>query len=187
MPLTQAQVWTFFWLHIGVILVVTSYYTLAAAIWPNMAARAAIRFGQRWWLTLLIGLLVSIPVVLVSILLATAGPVQAIGVIGLMAWFLLGLVGGSGMALHVGRHGQPEMPPAKAAMRGGLLIGFSWALPLIGWLFVLPLTIAMGVGCLILGWMPIRPPHAHVPQQPTQPGGGHDEQGFAYAQREEMP
>jgi len=182
MPLTDAHVWLFFWLHIGVILVVTAYYLLAAAVWPNMAARGAARFGRRWWLATLIGVLVSAPLVLGSAVFANLPPLQFIGVILFLGWIMLGLFGGAGIALHVGRHGQAEVPAARAALRGGLMISLSWALPLIGWFFILPLTIATGIGCLILGWIPVRTTPETI--QALKPGaGGSDETGFSFADR----
>lgn len=155
--LTTAQVWAILLIHVGIILVVTAYYTVTAALLPGLSERAAARFGQRPWLAALVGVLISLPWVVVALgMMGRGGPVAGIGsVIGLL-WILCGLVGGGGLALHVGRGGD-DRRPSHATIRGGLLITLAWMLPLIGWFFVLPLSIATGIGCLLLGMLPRRP------------------------------
>ena len=58
MPPTMATVWTFLLIHVGVILVVTAYYSLGAALAPGLAERSRDRFARRPWLPILIGVAV---------------------------------------------------------------------------------------------------------------------------------
>ena len=160
-----ALVYTYFFIHIGVILVVCAYYALSAAIAPNITYRARVRFARRPWLPALIGLGLSVPWVLASIVLMQLpfGPVKFLGAVIGSLWILCGLVGGAGIAQQVGR-GTFDPNAGESSwvhsVRGGLFITLTWILPLIGWLGMLPLTLATGIGCLLLGFIPLRQPVA---------------------------
>ena len=159
----SATVWTIFFIHIGIVLVATSYFALSAALAPRVTERARIRFAQRPWLPLLIGGLVSLPWVVIALVLMNqpVAGVKFIGAVTGSAWILLGLIGGAGVAQHIGRapHSSDVHAPAVwiDAIRGGLFITLTWVLPLVGWFAMLPLTLAAGIGCLILGIVPMRP------------------------------
>ena len=58
---THAVVYTWLFVHIGVILVVTSYYTLGAALAPGLTERARKQFARRPWLPIVVGLAISVP------------------------------------------------------------------------------------------------------------------------------
>jgi len=177
--LTIAQVLTFLLIHLGVVLVVTAYYALAASILPNVTERAALRFGRRFWLPGVVGVLISAPWVSL-VLMQAGGPVGGVGAVIGLAWLFCGLVGGAGIALHVGRAGE-RRHATHASIRGGLLITLSWILPLLGWFFVLPLTLATGVGCLILGLFPVKGAQASAQPEPATPGGGRPDAGLAFS------
>ena len=159
-----AYVMMIVFLHLGVVLVVTSYYAFSAALAPRITHRARLRFAQRPWLPLVIGAGVSLPWVLIALVLLqqpVAG-LKFIGAVALSTWVLLGLVGGAGVAQHIGRGMTTSDAHAPSAwsdsIRGGLFITLTWVLPLVGWFAMLPLTLATGVGCLILGLFPMRQP-----------------------------
>jgi len=155
-----AQVTAFLLIHLGVILVVTAYYTTSAAIAPRLTERARLRLARRPWLPVLIGLLVSGPWVLAALVLLSlpAGGAKFLGVVIGCLWIFCGLVGGGAIAQHVGRPAQAGHGPDLSwlhSVRGGLLITLTWVLPFIGWMGMLPLTLASGVGCLITGLFPM--------------------------------
>ena len=154
----SAQVWTWFFVHVGVIMVVCAYYTLSAAIAPGMTHRARLRFARHPWLPAIIGIALSLPWVIASIILlrANLGPVKFLGAVVGGAWILCGLIGGAGIAQQVGMGAANVQASWIHSIRGGLFITLTWVLPLIGWLVMLPLTLATGVGCLVLGVFPIR-------------------------------
>ena len=159
-----AYVMMIFFLHLGVVLVATSYFAFSAALAPRITHRARVRFAMRPWLPMLIGAGVSLPWVLIALVLLqqpVAG-LKFVGAVALSAWVLLGLVGGAGVAQHIGRppHNGDLHSPAvwTDSIRGGLFITLTWVLPLVGWFAMLPLTLATGVGCLILGLFPMRQP-----------------------------
>ena len=155
---TSAFVTALLLIHVGVILVVTAYYTVGAVLAPGLTERARIRFAGRPWLAVLIGLAISVPWVVAAIALLNA-PFAAVKFVGAALgclWVFLGLMGGAGIAQHVGRAEAGSGPTWTQTVRGGLLISLTWALPLVGWLGMLPLTMAAGIGCFVLGMLPLR-------------------------------
>jgi hypothetical protein len=158
MPITSATVWFWVFIHLGIIIVVSAYYTLSAALVPQLTERARIRFARRPWAPALIGLAVSLPWVFSSIVLMNLplGPVKLAGATLGSLWILLSLIGGAAIAQHVGQGGLGSESWIRG-MRGGLFITLTWVLPLVGWLIMLPLTLATGIGCLLLGLLPMRP------------------------------
>lgn len=157
---TSAFVTAMLLIHVGVILVVTAYYAVGAVLAPGLTERARIRFAGRPWLAVLIGLAVSVPWVLAAIGLLNAplAPVKFVGAVVGCLWVLFGLLGGAGIAQHVGRTHADASPDWAQTVRGGMFISLTWLLPLVGWLGMLPLTMAAGIGCFVLGLFPIREP-----------------------------
>jgi uncharacterized protein (DUF1800 family) len=156
--MTSAVVYTYLFIHLGIILVVTAYYAVGAMLAPGMTARARIRFARRPWLPVLVGLACSVPWVLAAILLlnAASAPLRFAGATIGCLWVLAGLLGGAGIAQHVGGPRDADDVTWVHSVRGGLFISLTWILPLVGWLGMLPLTLAAGVGCLLLGVVPMR-------------------------------
>ncbi|MCA9286821.1 MAG: hypothetical protein KDA22_16470 [Phycisphaerales bacterium] len=149
--ITTAHVYTWLFIHLGVFLVAAAYYAVGAAVLPRLTARSEARFARRPWLPALVGVAVSVPWVVIGIaLLPGGGPKALVGAILLGLWMVAGLVGGAGMAQHIGRLGSAPTGWCTVA-RGGLLIALTWALPIVGWVVMLPLSLATGLGCLVLG------------------------------------
>ena len=161
---TTAVVYTFLFIHIGVILVVASYYTFGASLAPQMTERGRIRFARRPWLPIVIGTLVSVPWVVIALVALNmpSGAVKFAGAALGSLWILSGLLGGASIAQHIGRV-DGQSPTWSQTFRGGLLIVLTWILPIVGWLVMLPMTLCAGVGCLLLGILPMR-------SQPSMPG-----------------
>jgi hypothetical protein len=163
-----AQVTSIVFIHLAVILVVTAYYTFSAALAPRITQRARLRFARRPWLPVLIGIGLSLPWVVASLVLMQqplAGVKFAGAFLGCL-WVLCGLIGGAGMAQHIGRARDGDSPGEMSwvhSVRGGLCITLTWVLPLVGWLGMLPLTLATGIGCLALGLLPQRPAEVATP------------------------
>ena len=165
---TSAVVYSFLFLHIGVILVVAAYYTLGASLAPRITERARLRFARRPWLPIMLGLLMSIPWIGISIVLLNvpAAGLQFFGAASASLWFLCGLLGGASIAQYIGRvEGEPMS--WSHTFRGGLFVVLTWILPIVGWLVMMPLTLAAGIGCLILGLLPMKqsPAQEHLPVQ----------------------
>lgn len=161
---TSAAVYTILFIHVGVILVVTAYFTVGAAVAPTLTSRARHRFAQRPWLPAVIGLAISVPWIVAALVLLNlpSGAFKFAGAFLGCTWILAGLVGGAGIAQHIGR-GREDTAEWIQTVRGGLFISLTWILPLVGWLGILPLTLATGVGCLVLGLFPVRAKNEVVP------------------------
>jgi hypothetical protein len=154
-----ATVTTILFVHVGIILVVSAYYALSAALAPRITERGRIRFANRPWLPALIGLFISVPWVVASLVLmqTPAAPLKFVGALLGCLWILGGLIGGASIAQHVGRASVPSGSASWVhSVRGGLFITLTWVLPLVGWLGMLPLTLATGLGCLLMGLFPMR-------------------------------
>jgi hypothetical protein len=158
--ITTATVYTILFIHIGVILVATSYFVFSAALAPNITARGRMRFSRQPWLPTIIGVLVSAPWVIAAMILMGQDRLPAgkfAGAVLGCLWILSGLIGSAAIAQHVGRGGRTGDDSWVTTVRGGLFLTLTWVLPLVGWLGMLPLTLATGVGCLVLGLFPTRP------------------------------
>jgi hypothetical protein len=169
MYISTATVLIWVFIHLGVILVVCAYYALSAALAPNLTEKARIRFARRPWLPALIGLAASVPWVAASLILMSAplGGLKFAGATLGTLWVLLALVGGAGIAQHIGQGSTSGGGETWVrSMRGGLFITLTWILPLVGWMIMLPLTLASGVGCLVLGMFPMRPQSVPALSQP---------------------
>ena len=151
---THAVVYTFLFVHIGVILAATSYFTLGAALAPALTSRARKQFATKPWYPIVVGFLISVPWMLVGITLFRQGPAVAkfVGAAFGCLWILFGLIGGAGIAQHVGGcENSSNRVSWIQTFRGGLFISLTWVIPLVGWLVMLPLTLSGGIGCLVLG------------------------------------
>lgn len=154
---TSAVVYSFLFIHLGLILVVAAYYTLGASMAPQLTERARLRLARRPWLPVLIGLALSVPWVVIALVLMNlpSGAVKFAGAALLAMWVLGGLLGGASIAQHIGRV-DGESFRWSHTFRGGLFVVLTWILPIVGWLVMLPLTLAAGIGCLVLGLFPMR-------------------------------
>ncbi len=162
---THASVLAYLFLHVGLILVVTAYFTVGAVLAPTFVERARTRLVKRPWLAVLIGLALTIPWAGSSLLMI--GSVNAVvkfaGAAMLSLWVLAGLFGGAAIARQIGEPNTSSAAAWRPALRGGLLLSLTWILPVVGWLIALPLTLATGVGCLALGLAPDRSSTPVVP------------------------
>jgi uncharacterized membrane protein SpoIIM required for sporulation len=153
----------FLFIHIGIVLVVTAYYALSSAVAPDLVEQGRACFARRPWRPILLGALISLPWLLISLAMANAAValLKFVGVVLICIWVLLGLVGGAGIAQHIGHHGTNDTSPGQQTIRGGLIISLTWILPVVGWLGMLPLTLCAGIGCFTMAMWSRR-------QQPAQ-------------------
>ncbi len=142
---------------LGSYLVIISYWLLATALFPRLVERCESRYTERPVRTVLAGALVVVPLLILSTALGQASlpGVKLIALVLALLPVLGGLFGSAGLARRVGS-GLPavrdEVEPWRKVWRGGLVLAFTFLLPLIGWFFVFPLTLASGCGALLLAW-----------------------------------
>lgn len=147
--LTTAVVYTWFLVHVGVLLVVSAWAVVVGALFPGFTARGVARLENRLWVPLLTGLAISIPVIVIAflLLLVPNGAAKFIGAVVASLWVLVSLCGLAAVARRVG--GGASL---GAVFRGGLLMTLTWMLPFVGWFIALPLTLSLGLGCVVLGF-----------------------------------
>ena len=136
-------------------LVIISYWLLAASLFPAMVERCQARYTSRPWRTIFLGLLTALPVFFVGAALGKMAHPAAklVGTIIMLLVVTIGLLGSAGLARRVGV-GLPSerdaREPWRRVWRGGLVLGLTFLLPLVGWFLVLPVTLVSGFGAFVL-------------------------------------
>lgn len=151
-----AEILQWFLLILGAFLTLNAHWLGAHALCPALVTRARTQYERRPVFVTLIGLLIAVPTLLVTVVLATKLPhplVQA-GAIGLgLVLVLLALVGSAGLVERIGL-GLPAAhdatQPWRRLVRGGVVLGFAFLMPFLGWFVLLPWTLVSGLGAVAL-------------------------------------
>lgn len=152
--MNMAGVLRIVFLVVGMVIALVCYWLLFEACAPARVERARLNYERRPVRTFLLGLLVSAPVVVVTVVLLTAPvrPLKALGAVAMMLLILTGLLGSAGFARLIGERLSSPLDacqPWRRVLRGGFVLSVSFALPFIGWVLALPLTLISGVGAAI--------------------------------------
>jgi hypothetical protein len=141
---------------LGILTIYVSYWLLAEALFPDLVQRASGQYSKPLRITF-VGIAAALaPVVLGLILSKLPNPLLKLtGITLLVAPAMLGLAGSAGLTLRIGA-GLPspmdETQPWRRVLRGGIVLAFSFLLPVVGWI-VLPLWVLVsGFGALVLCW-----------------------------------
>lgn len=138
----------FMWVAIalGFVVALPCLWLIGLALWPKASAKraemAALGIGK----SILLGLIPLLVTIAIASKLGKGGIVAVLPVAGLMLW---GFASADGLAIFVGREVWPhlgELQPWKQTLRGGLLLVGAALLPLVGWIFILPLLGVLGWG-----------------------------------------
>jgi len=153
-PITSAEVYAWFFVHLGVLLVAAAWMTVAALMSPNITRRCAEVIGGKPWRSFFLGFtLFFLGVILFAAMNAIpfAGGKFIAVVIGLTV-ILFGLFGAGGFVRCLAsRATSGQGSPTVRSLYGiSLLVALTWLLPLIGWFLALPLTLILGLGSLVL-------------------------------------
>jgi len=131
-------------------------------LFPNLIARAQTRIAKSlassFWLGLIVVIALLIPIVVLFAL--PIGPAKSLGWILLAASLALSSIGSAGIAAHLGeqmkRMGNP-FNPLGAFVRGSIILELAGFFPILGWFFLLPLSLITAFGATafaLLNWMP---------------------------------
>ena len=160
----MADVFLWLFLVLGLLTVLVATWVFAVAVHP-----AGVRASQEYYRAapgrlLGRGTLVALPLGVLGLALATAGPaaaLRAVGVVLLTALVGAALVGAAGAAALVGaglpssRHGGAAAGELdgtwRATLRGGTVLALVALVPGPGWLLVLPALLVSGVGAVSHG------------------------------------
>jgi len=149
-----ADILMWFLLIAGTYIVINGYWLTTTGLFPEFVDRCRERIRRAPFQPLLLGLAGTVPSVVIGIaMLRAASPsLKFCGATVLLLLILVGLMGSAGLAAQVGAglgsytDGRPAW---KRVWRGGMVLGLTFILPLIGWLLILPGTLIIGVGATI--------------------------------------
>ena len=139
---------------LGIMAIYVSYWLLAQALFPAMVERACRNYAKPLRISL-IGLGAAVvPVVLGLALAKTPNPLlKMIGITLVVAPAMLGLAGSAGLTLRIGA-GLPspvdETQPWRRVLRGGVVLAFSFLLPVVGWIVIPLWVLVSGLGAFII-------------------------------------
>lgn len=152
----MADVLTWFLLILGTLLVLGANWIGAFALFPGLVERSAQRYGRRPVAATVLGLVVGVPVFVVGLGTIKAIGHPLVGVLitgGLMIPLLLALAGSAGLALRIGA-GMPApidaAQPWRRVLRGSVILGLTFLMPILGWFVLLPWALISGLGAALM-------------------------------------
>ncbi len=170
--MTMAYVLTWVVCIIAAMLMFLAYWLAAAALGPNVVARAAAQYRRPVRLTLL-GLLMVVPLVLLGIgCLKLNNPFFVIIGIGLLAFpVIVGMIGSAGLCQRIGSGlGAPadDAQPWRRVLRGGTVLVLTFLLPLFGWVALTVWTLVSGFAAAMLSFRAPKPDSSVTRTVPAQ-------------------
>jgi len=139
---------------VGILLIYVSYWLLAEALFHPLVERASRQYARPVKLTF-VGLAAALlPVVIGLALARQPNPlVKVVGLTALIVPAMLGLAGSAGLTLRIGTGLASPLDaaqPWRKVLRGGVVLAFSFLLPVVGWI-ILPLWVLVsGLGAFLL-------------------------------------
>jgi hypothetical protein len=146
-----ADILMWFLLIAGTYIVINGYWLTTQGLFPSFVERCRIHIRSTPIRALLLGLAITVPAATagVAMLRAASPSLKFAGATVLLLLILIGLMGSAGLAAQagIGLGAYPDQPACwRRVWRGGLVLGLTFILPLIGWLLILPGTLIIGVG-----------------------------------------
>ena len=139
-------------LVLGLWLAISAVLLLFRAALPERVERAGERASERPGRTLVIGLLVAAPALLLTAVLGSRPLGKPLAALMLAGTLVVALIGVSALATRLGqRLPSPDDAdrPWLATLRGGLCLVIASSLPLLGWFLIWPAALFMGVGATV--------------------------------------
>lgn len=145
----------------GLIASFQGLWLLCRAVWPGAVRRSGVIIRERPKAVFCVGLAVGAMWILAIALVAQLGPVGQFLAFGVFCvGFLFISCGVSGLATLIGEGLQSPADaerPWKATLRGGIALGLVYPLPVVGWFLVIPGSLVLGAGAMVVGWW-VKPP-----------------------------
>jgi hypothetical protein len=150
-----ADILFWFLMVAGAYLALNAYWLAAVALFRPAVERAHETYATRPVTATLVGLAALVPVGMVFAVFARAHhpAVKILTGAALMVPLILALVGSAGLADRIGAGlGSPfdDVQPWRRVLRGGAVLALLFVVPLLGWFAVFPLTLASGIGAVVL-------------------------------------
>ncbi len=140
---------------VGALAALNAYWLAAVALFRPTVERAHRTYATRPVTAVLVGLVALVPVLgLFAVFARAAHPgVKLVTGAVLMIPLVLALVGSAGLADRIGAGlAAPvdDAEPWRRVFRGGAVLAVLVVVPVVGWFAILPLTLASGLGALLL-------------------------------------
>jgi len=150
-----ADILFWFLMIAGAYLALNAYWLAAVALFRPAVERAHETYATRPVAATLVGLLLLVPTVAVFLVFVKAvhPGVKVLSGAALMVPLLLSLVGSAGLAERIGAGLASPVDaeqPWRRVLRGGAVLALLFAVPVLGWFTVFPLTLASGLGATLL-------------------------------------
>ena len=169
--MNPADILFWFLFVLGAYLAINAYWLAALALFRPVVERARRTYATRPLTASLVGLGALVPVagLLLVLARATHPGVKLLAFALLVVPVVTALVGSAGLADRIGS-GLPAPidaeQPWRRVLRGGAVLGLLFLVPFLGWFAVLPLTLASGLGAVLLRERPLPLPE----QGASRPG-----------------
>lgn len=162
-----ADILFWFLMVAGAYLALNAYWLAAVALSRPTVERAHRTYAARPVAATLVGLLALVPAAGVFAVFAKAAHpgVKLLAGAVLLVPLVLSLVGSAGLADRIGAGLATPVDraqPWRRVLRGGAVLGLLFIVPVLGWFAVFPLTLASGLGVMLLPRRPLS-----VPEQPA--------------------
>lgn len=148
----MADVFMVLFLILGSLITVVCYWLLFEALFPALIRQAQRALVVHPGKSILYGLGLAVPAAVIGFAMAAApAPLKLVGVILIGGVILVGLLGSTAVARHVGLRlpgAKDDAQPWRRVLRGGIVLSITFVLPFVGWFFVLPLSLIVGIGAL---------------------------------------
>lgn len=166
----MADVFKILFIILGILITTVAYWLLFEALFRRVVERASVVYEANPYKVAVLGAVVGVPLFVASLgLLNSAAGLKLLGAILMSGLLLVGMLGSAGLARLVGARlasATDSAYPWRRVLRGGIVLSITFVLPIVGWFVVLPLTLASGVGAVILSRAGRRVP-APVPAVPA--------------------
>jgi len=164
-----ADILFWFLMVAGAYLALNAYWLAAVALFRPAVERAHETFVTRPIAATLAGLLGLIPAVFLFLVFVRAvhpGVKLLTGAL-MMVPLILALIGSAGLADRIGAGLSAPVDaaqPWRRVLRGGAVLALLFVVPLLGWFAVFPLTLASGLGAMLLPRRPLQIPEQAKPR-----------------------
>ncbi len=138
---------------LSIIIAFPAFWLVARALWPDKVQRAAEKTAGQSLRCFLWGVIPAAIITTVGVVLLQAGgPAALLGALILAIGFFFSQVGVAGLATMIGerlgRKGE-DASAFKVTGRGGIALVLTFLFPVIGWVMLPLITIAIGFGAML--------------------------------------
>ncbi|MGZ6076830.1 MAG: hypothetical protein ACXWK6_03385 [Myxococcaceae bacterium] len=169
-----ADILFWFLVVLGAYLALNAYWLAAVALFRPAVERAHRTYATRPVAATLVGLVSLVPVAgVLAVFSKAAHPgVKLLAGAALLVPLVLALIGSAGLADRIGAGLATPVDaaqPWRRVLRGGAVLALLFVVPVLGWFALLPLTLASGLGVLLLSERPRAVPEERTPRLARPP------------------